>query len=1041
MKIWYNISDFFPRQSVLRALAVCSLAVTTPPVLHAAAGNGKAHTLIAQQTLTGRIVDAKDGTPLPGVNIVIKGTTRGTTTAADGSFSLQVEPADILVVSLVGYTKQEIAIKGQKQLNISLESAATGLDELIVVGYGVQKKKVVTGATVHLGNADLIKNHSVSVEQSLQGQAPGVQITSNSGQPGEAVKIVIRGIGTNGDSNPLYIVDGFPAEDINYLNPADIESVDVLKDAASTAIYGTRAANGLVMITTKKGKAGKTVVSLDASYGLQNPARKLDLLDAQQYGNIMNEASINSGKQPMFSAAQLSSMGKGTDWQEAATMKNAPIQNYSLGLSGGNDRSIYSSSISYNGQQGVMGLPGKSFFERTSFRINSEHKLYKDLVRTGENLTYAHVRQSGIGTGNIYSNSIRGLLNTSPTFPVYDSAGNYGKSGVAADEVNPIGALDYTQNNKTITDRILGNVYLDATLIKGLSLRTDFGIDLSYNYNNAFIPVYELAANNSNAKSTASQGMYRNLKWNWDNTLTYQRSFGKNNLNVMVGTSAIQYEGYNVGASISDLMIADFEHALVSNGTNDSTKKVFGTRDMRRMNSYFGRVLYNYAEKYLLAATFRRDGSTKFGANNRWGNFPGFSAGWVASNEAFLKTGWLDFLKIRAGWGLNGNDRIPDFAYLPTVSSLNQSYYFNGNKAIGTSPDKIPNPDLGWEASNQWDIGFDATVFKDFNITFDWYRKVTVDWLVSAPIPQLAGTGAPVINGGDIENRGIELGINYSHQFGELRIGIGGNITFNHNEVRAIPNQEGVLHPSYNGVLSSNMDEYYLARNGMPIGYFYGLKTAGIFQNQQEIDSYTGKNGKIQPDAQPGDARFVDLNGDGIIDANDKTKVGNPLPQQTYGINLNANWKGFDLSVLLSGVGGNQIVDGTRAYDRSYNNYTTAIFDRWHGEGTSNSIPRVTLGDEPNNNYRRFSDLYVHNGAFLRIKSVNLGYDFKHSLMKHLPVSQCRLFVSGLNLFTFTRYRGLDPEVGYGIDSWSSGTDLGYYPQARTILVGLNVKF
>ncbi|MFX1705188.1 TonB-dependent receptor [Chitinophaga sp. CC14] len=1042
MKIWYTISNYFPRQTVLKALAVCSLTAAAPPALHAAANNGKAYTQPVKQTITGKVIDASGGTPLPGVNIVVKGTTRGTVTTVDGSFSLQADPGEILVVSLVGYTKQEVPAKAGGPMTISLTSASTGLDELVVVGYGVQKKKVVTGATVHLNNDDLIKNHSISVEQSLQGQAPGVQVTSNSGQPGDALKFTIRGIGTNGDSRPLFIIDGFPADDISFLNPNDIASVDVLKDAASTAIYGTRAANGIVMITTKKGRAGKMNVSFDASYGLQNPARKLDLLNAQQYANIMNEASINSGSVPIYTPDSIAKLGTGPDWQKAATNKNAPIQNYSLSLSGGNEKSVFSSSFSFQGQQGVMGLPGRSNFERTSFRINSEHKLYKDLIKTGENLTFAHTRQRGIGTGNIYNNSIRGLLNATPIYPVYNADGSYGKSPYA-DEPNPIGSIDYTQNNQTITDRIIGNIYAEAILVKGLTLRTDFGADISYNYNNAFIPVYNLGTNNSNEHSFASQGMYRNLTWNWDNTLTYQLTAGKHNLNVMVGTTAKKYEGYNVSGSKTDLIIPDFDHAIIDNGRNDSTRKVYGTRSMNALQSYFGRVFYSYDDKYLLTATLRRDGSTKFGANNRYGYFPSFSAGWIVTNESFLKnSSWINFLKIRGGWGQNGSDRIDDFRYLATINSTYRDYYFNGQKAIGASPDKIPNPDLHWEASEQIDIGFDATLFKDVTVTFDWYQKNTRDWLVTAPIPDLVGTGAPTINGGNIQNKGIELGINYNHQFGEVTIGIGGNIAFNKNTVIDIPNQEGVLHPSYNGVLSSNMDEYFRAQNGMPIGYFYGLKTAGIFQNQAEIDAYTSKSGqKIQPGAQPGDARFVDLNGDGVINGDDKTKVGNPNPSQTYGISLSAGWRGFDLSVLLSGVGGNDIVDGTRAYDRFYNNYTTAVFDRWHGEGTSNSTPRVTLGNEANQNYTRFSDLYVHNGAFLRVKSINFGYDLKKTLLKRLPVQQLRLYVSGLNVFTFTHYRGLDPEVGYGIDSWSSGTDLGYFPQPRTVLFGLNVKF
>lgn len=1042
MKIWYTISNYFPRQTVVKALAVCSLVTAAPPALHAAANNGKAYTQPVKQTITGKVTDANGGAPLPGVNILVKGTTRGTVTNADGLFTLQADPGEILVVSLVGYTKQELPAKAGGPMNISLQSASTGLDELVVVGYGAQKKKVVTGATVHLNNDDLIKNHAISVESSLQGQAPGVQVTSNSGQPGDALKFTIRGIGTNGDSRPLFIIDGFPADDITFLNPNDIASIDVLKDAASTAIYGTRAANGVVMITTKKGRAGKMSVSFDASYGLQNPARKLDLLNAQQYAHIMNEAAINSGSVPIYTPDSIARLGTGPDWQKAATIKNAPIQNYSLNLAGGNEHSVFSTSLSYQGQQGVMGLPGRSNFERTSFRINSEHKLYKDLIKTGENLTFAHTRQRGIGTGNIYNNSIRGLLNASPIYPVYNADGSYGKSPYA-EETNPIGMIDYTQNNQTIIDRIIGNIYAEAILIKGLTLRTDFGADISYNYNNSFIPVYNLGTNNRNDHSFASQGMYRNLTWNWDNTLTYQLRTGKHDLNVMVGTTAKKFEGYNVSGSKTDLIIADFDHAIIDNGRNDSTRKVYGTRSMNALQSYFGRVFYSYDDKYLLTATLRRDGSTKFGVNNRYGYFPAFSLGWILTNEAFLKnSSWINFLKIRGGWGQNGSDRIDDFRYLATINSTYRDYYFNGQKAIGASPDKIPNPDLHWEASEQIDIGFDATLFKDVTVTFDWYQKNTRDWLVTAPIPDLVGTGAPTINGGNIRNKGIELGINYNHQFGEVSIGIGGNIAFNKNTVVDIPNQEGVLHPSYNGVLSSNMDEYFRAQNGMPIGFFYGLKTAGIFQNQAEIDAYTSKSGqKIQPGAQPGDVRFVDMNGDGVINGDDKTKVGDPNPSQTYGISLSAGWRGFDLSVLMNGVGGNDIVDGTRAYDRYTNNYTTAIFGRWHGEGTSNSMPRVTQNNEANQNYTRFSDLYVHNGAFLRIKSINFGYDFKKTLLKRLPLQQFRLYVSGLNVFTFTHYRGLDPEVGYGIDSWSSGTDLGYFPQPRTVLFGLNVKF
>ncbi|GEP98945.1 SusC/RagA family TonB-linked outer membrane protein [Chitinophaga cymbidii] len=1017
------------------------LAALALPLTITAAG-------LHRQPVTGKVLDAGDNTPLPGVSVQVKGTTRGTATLSDGSFSLDAAATDILVVSLMGYSRQEVPVNGQSNIIIHLQSAATGLNELVVVGYGTQKKKLLTGATVQVSSGDLVRNHTLGVEQALQGQAAGVQITSNSGQPGDAMKFNIRGIGTNGNSQPLFIVDGFPTEDISFLNPADIATIDILKDAASTAIYGTRAANGLVMITTKKGNSGGMRVTLDASYGWQNPAKKLDLLTGEQYGRIINEAAINSGKAPYYTLEQIQQLGRGTDWQEAVTNHDAPIQNYSLGLSGGNNTSIFASSLSYQAQDGVIGVRGNSKFSRITFRLNSEHRLYKDIFKLGQNLTYSRAEQSGIGTGNIYDNSIRGLLNTSPTFPVYDSAGNYGKSSLSAEEVNPVGIMDYTNNNKRITDRILGNLYLEANIFKYFRFRTDIGIDLSFNSDNAFTPVYELATNNTNPNSFATMGAYRNFTWNWENTLTYQQTFGKHDVTVLAGTTAKKFNGFTVSGRKEDLIISDFEHAIIDNGTNDLTQKTYGSRSVHILQSYFGRVNYSFDDKYILSATLRRDGSTRFGSNNRYGTFPAFSAGWIVTNEDFAKLGWLDHFKIRGGWGQNGNDRIGDFAYLATVSSAWRSYYFGNGanpaipKSVGSSPDKIPNPDLRWEASQQTDIGFDATLFKSLNITFDWYNKTTKDWLVAPPIPDIVGTGSPYINGGKIVNKGIELALNYTRKFGELTIGLGGNISFNRNTVLEVPNQDGILHPEYNNVLSSNMDEYYLAQTGFPIGYFFGLKTAGIFQNQQEIESYRSKNGtQIQPSARPGDVRFVDLNDDGVIDRNDKTMVGNPNPQQTYGINLTADWRGFDLAVLLTGVGGNQVVDGTRSYDRFYNNYTTAVFDRWTGEGTSNRLPRVTLGDEPNGNWSKFSDLYVHNGSFMRVKSINFGYDFKKTIGKKLPVQQLRLYVSGLNLYTFTHYRGLDPEVGFGIDPWSSGTDLGYYPQPRTVLVGLNVKF
>jgi len=1007
----------------------------------------------AQQVFKGKVVSKTNGTPLSGVSVQIKNAAgafgQGTITDKAGAFSLQATGDAIVRFSRVGYATLELAAASVPS-TVELAETSQNLDAVIVVGYGTQRKKDVTGATVHLGGDNLSENHTISTLQNLQGKAPGVQVTATSGQPGDGVKIRIRGIGTNGNTNPLYVVDGMPTSDISYLNPSDIASLDILKDAASAAIYGTRAANGVVLITTVKGAAGNMRTSVHGYYGVQNPLKRQSLLNAKQYAIIMNEAALNSGKDPyyFYSQKEIDAMGEGTDWQEAATNKNAPIENYDLSFSGGNGVSNYASSLSYQKQQGIIGLAGKSYYERFGFRVNSDHKVYKDILKFGENLSYTHSNQSGIGTGNIYGNSIRGLLNTSPTFPVYNADGTYGTSQMSSEEVNPVAAMATLNQNKTITDRFLGNTYLEAKLLQHFTLRSSFGIDLSFYSTNSFIPVYNLAANSSSTTSEADQGLYRNFTWNWDNTLTYDNQFGQHRLNILVGTSAQEFSGFTVSGSKQDLSIADFEHAIIDNG-KEGTQKAFGSRNEYALNSYMARINYNYAEKYLLSAIVRRDGSTNFGQNNRWGTFPSFSAGWILSNEPFLKNlNWLNFLKIRAGWGQNGNDQIPPFAYLATVSSQNMGYYFGGQDAktisVGTAPANIANPDLKWEASEQEDIGFDAILLEHFNLTFDWYRKTSKDWLVQPPIPDIAGTGAPYINGGDIRNQGVEIALNYNAQIGEVNLTVGGNIAFNKNKAMSVPNSDGIIHGATN-LISSNTEEFYRIQNGFPVGYFWGYKTAGIFQTQKDVESYTSPNGLIQPDAVAGDVRFVDLNGDGAITAADKTMIGDPNPDFTYGGNIAASYKGFDLSVNLSGVSGNQIVDGTRADDRVFNNYNTSILGRWHGEGTSNSIPRVTMGDEANKNYKNFSDLYIQNGSFMRLKSLSIGYDLKKGVFPRLPFDQFRIYVSATNLFTITDYTGIDPEVGYGNteddgNNWSSGIDLGYYPQPRTVLFGLDVR-
>jgi TonB-linked SusC/RagA family outer membrane protein len=1004
----------------------------------------------ALRKITGSVLDAKTSQGISTATILIKGSTRGAATDDKGNFSIEVADGNVLEISHLGYAAREVTItSATNNINIELDQSQNNMDEVVVVGYGSQKKKVVTGAVSSVKGGALESNHTISTLDALQGQAPGVYVSSTSGQPGDAPKIVIRGKGTTGDANPLYVVDGMPTTDISYLNPADIESMDILKDAASSAIYGTQAANGVVLVTTKRGKAGKKSLTFDAFYGWQNPARKLGLLNAKEYAIIMNEAAINSGRGPyyFYSQKQIDTMGAGTDWQKAATVKNAATQNYNLTYSGGNDQSVFSTALSYQKQQGVIGLPGKSFYERIGFRINSEHKVYKDIIKVGENLTYTHSNQNGIGTGNIYGNSMRAILNASPVFPVYNADGTYGRSWQAS-EANPIAVMDVSYNNQTVYDRIFGNLYGEVTIVNGLKFRSDFGVDLSYNTYQKFTPVYNLSSNFVNSSTIAAQEMYKNYTWNWDNTLTWQKTFGLHNVNVVVGTSAKEYSLFNVkGSGTNITTIADFDHAILTNITQ-GTAKVSGTAGSPySLNSYFGRVNYNYNEKYLLTAIVRQDGSSRFGANNKWAIFPSVSAGWVVTNEDFFKTKAINFLKVRANWGRNGNDRIPDFKALSTLTTTNLGYYFGGvdNTVIstGAAPAAIPNPNLKWETSEQTDIGFDMTFLKHFNFNFDFYNKKTKDWLVQVPVPDLVGTGAPFINGGGVVNKGVELALNYQNKIGEVTFNVGGNIAFNKNNVSSVATADGIIHGA-NNVLSSTTPEFYRVQAGHPIGFFWGYKTAGIFQNEKEVADYTGKNGLIQPNAKPGDVRFADLNKDGVLDDKDKTQIGSPIPTNTYGVNLSAAYKGFDLSIQLSGAGGYQVVDGVRAIDAFYNNYSTDILNRWTGEGTSNKLPRVTMGDELNKNWGNFSDLYVHNASFMRVKSINLGYDLKR-LMKNVPMQQCRLYMSVLNLYTFTHYRGIDPEIGYGNTEadnnvWSSGIDIGRYPTPRTILVGLNVR-
>lgn len=1012
----------------------------------------------AQQTVSGKITDASGGA-LPGVNIIVRGTTNGTTSDSNGDFTLSAKADDVLVVSFIGYKTKEIVVGNQTRIEILLDEDISTLEEVVVVGYGVQKKVLTTGANLQVKGDDLQKLSTTNALQALQGQAPGVQITSTSGQPGSAMKVTIRGLGTVGNSGPLYVVDGVLTGDITYLNNSDIESIDVLKDAASAAIYGSQAANGVVLITTKKGKAGRSQITFDAFYGVQNVARKVDMLDAREYASIMNEAAINSGKLPVFTNDEIAALDSGTNWMDEMFYDNAITQSYTIGATGGSEASVYSLSLGYIGQEGIVGGPDLSNYERYNFRFNSEHRLYGDRIKIGQNLTFANIDNNGIGVGNQYNNSLRGAFNTSPFVPMYDANGDFWNNSDSDwynGEANPYASMVYNNQNERNTQKILGNVYFEAELIKNLKFRSSFGLDYYANEEHSFTPIYELSIYSYNNVTRVNQSMGKGRTWIWDNLLTYGFDLnGGHHFDVMAGTSANQFKGTSIWGSNTDLVFNSLEYAWLSNATNTDGINISlggGPSDEVNLMSYFGRINYDFNETYMVNATFRADGSSRFIGKNRWGYFPSISAGWVMTNEDFLSgtSGWLNFLKARVSWGQVGNQNIGNFQYLAPVQFSTTNYIFGNKEGVltpGAYVNRLANPNVKWETSEQTNIGLDARFLEGrLSATFDWYTKSTKDWLVQAPVLASAGADAPYINGGNVNNKGIELALSYNSSIGDLNYTVSVNGAYNKNEVTEIPTADGIIHGQTNQ-LFDNSSEFYRAQSGYAIGYFWGLKTAGIFQTEEEVANYRSSEGKvIQPAAKPGDVIYQDLNNDGIISDADRTEIGSPIPDFTFGFNVSANYKGFDLMIQANGVAGNEIVQSYRNHTNRFANYTSNILDRWYGPGSSNEMPRVT---EDGRNWINFSELYIHKGDFLRISNVTLGYDLKR-LVDVKFLNQCRIYVSGQNLFTFTKYEGMDPEVGYGpsattggvdVNSFASGVDLGYYPRPRTYMVGVNVKF
>ena len=1029
-------------------------------------------------TVKGKVSDGSNGDPVPFATIVVKGMSTWTTTDAEGLFTIEAPANATLSVDCLGYIAAEVAVSGKTSLDIQLRPDLDQLSESVVIGYGVQQKKLLTGATLQVKGDDLSKLNTTSALGALQSQSPGVSITQNSGQPGRGYKVNIRGIGTIGDSEPLYVIDGVAGGDINALNPNDIESIDILKDAASAAIYGARAANGVVLVTTKQGKEGRVVVSYDGYYGGQYLAKMPDMVNAQEYIQLYNLARKNSGLAEVDFSTKLpadlyravtNGTWKGTNWVEEMYNKGAMTQNHSLNVAGGSAEHKFSMGLSYTGQDGILGYnqiePMNAQYRRYTFRINSDNVVIKrnnlEILKVGETLNFSYGQNSGIAEGDIYDSSLHDAIGANPLLPVYDVDANGNIVGFydeAArdregwtffnDAKHPIG-VDYFNRgrNREKTYSLHASVYAELQPIKNLKFKSQFGYRLSGSSNRSYKMIYHLNTSQYNDNDVVSQSMKLGHRITWENTASYH--FDINSAHVFDIVLGQSIEKWGMGESISasawnSIFPNDFDRAYLSNTKPTILSQISASGSPSTagaLASFFGRVNYSIKDRYLFSATVRADGSSNFARGHRWGVFPSFSAGWIISSEPWMENAqnWLSFLKLRASWGQNGNASISNFQYLSTIKLSSSAGYYFANKAsmsTGAIPGTLANPDVSWETSEQTNIGFDARFFNStLGITFDAYIKNTKNWLVDAPIAAVYGFSAPYVNGGDVRNSGLEVSIDYGKHTGEFTYGIKLNGAFNKNRVTRIANSEGIIHGE-DDVLSQGTSEMYRAQVGYPIGYFYGYKTAGVFQNQAQIDKTAAK----YEDAKPGDLIWVDVNGDGEITDDDRTMIGDPHPDFTAGLNFWMAWKGFDFSVTGYGAFGQQIARSYRSFfDRPTDSYTRDLFNCWSGEGTSNRLPLWTTCSD--RNWSNISDIYIENGDFFKISNVTLGYDFSR-IIKGSWISKARLYVSAQNLFTITKYSGMDPEIGYGFDEdWVSGIDLGYYPSARTFLVGVNIQF
>ncbi|HET8736823.1 MAG TPA: TonB-dependent receptor [Pricia sp.] len=1014
-----------------------------------------------QFSVSGSVMDSS-GVPLPGASIVEKGTINGATTDFDGNYTISLADENaVLTVSYIGFKTQEVDVSGRSEIDITLQEDAAGLDEVVVVGYGSQKKSVVTGSISSVKSEDLENQQVTRVEDALKGRTSGVTVASNSGAPGAASTVRIRGTTSlnEGASDPLYVVDGVVVGTggIDYLNSSDIASIEVLKDAASAAIYGARSSAGVILVTTKQGKSGSLKVSYNGYYGLQAPSRRLDLLNAAQYARIRNEQALNSGEDAVFENPE--AFGQGTDWQEVIFDKAAVIQSNEISISGGSEKSTFYTSFGYYDQDGIVASD-ISNFKRYNVRINATHSI-SDWLTLGHNIGYSHIESLGGVNGNtdfggplssaIMMDPITPIIETDPAVlaqspysnqpVVLDENGNpYGISQYVAQQVtNPLAYIETEEGNYTWSDDIVGNAFLEISPIEGLTFRTTLGGTLSYAGGEFFTPIFYLNSNLNNAQTSFRRNRGKTFNWNLENTLAYNRVLGEHDFTLLVGQGAyVDNNNSGLGVTYFNIPVDTFDEASMNYSTSAEDIDANGYEGIKhKVNSLFGRLTYNYGEKYLFTGLIRRDGSSRFGENNKYGYFPSASAGWVVSKENFWPLeNAVQFLKLRASYGVTGNDVLGNFRFVSTVGGGRNYSFGLDNYLIGYSPDAPANPDLKWEETSQLNLGFDANFLSNFSLSFDWFLKETNGILQAIQLPGYVGaTGASFGNVADMENRGFEIEMGYRKQINDFGFGVSANASYLENEVTFLGDGKDFL----DGGADLQSSNYPITRTavGQPIGAFFGFRTNGIFQTEEEVAAYVGPSGEpIQPDAVPGDFRWSDTNDDGVIDEADRVFIGNPIPKWNYGFTLKANWKNLDLLVFGQGVVGKDIFQGVRRLDIPTANWQTSTLDRWTGPGTSDTFPRLSLSDG-NNNFSNPSDFHLEKGDYFRIKTLQVGFSFPERWLESSGLNRLRLYVSTTNLFTLTDYSGFDPEIGG--DSY--GIDRAIYPQARSIMLGINLTY